>query len=444
MLLPMVAYAALQARENLFGKVRVRGYLVERGEAGVASLRAYSEQWPLQELTVRVGPYAVVHTRSELGASMPSERACARVLSLGFTGLSGIDLSSLWSFDDGPVELALSPVIVRSTLVFRLAELRRRVERLPVPGAIMDDGHVLAGIPGFSIDFAHAIDAVERALGSDQSEVELIGRSIPPPEPVRYGADRAVSFAYNMVTFETKYRTGGPFAGRAHNVEMAAGHLEGAVIGPGGELSFNAVVGERSYARGFAGAKEIAARRIVDGVGGGVCQVAATLHAAAFLGGFELPDYQPHSRPAHYIELGLDTMVSWPAQDMRIANPYPFPVRVHAQARDGTLRIALEGSDKPYFVEWNTRILARVKPGTQEVLDDMLPAGESEVVQQAIDGLTVRRVRTIYLPSGPRREESMLKYPPNDRIIAIGTNTSRSRRHIIPAERVSSLALEDF
>jgi vancomycin resistance protein YoaR len=440
----MIAYAALSAHENLFGKVRVRGYLVERGEAGVATLRAYSQRWPLQQLTVRVGPYAVVHTRSELGASMPAERACARVLSLGLAGLSGIDFSALWSFDNGAVEIALVPVIVRSTLAFRLAELRRRVERLPVPGAIMDDGRVLAGIPGFSIDFSQAIDAVERALRSDESEVELIGRSISAPEPVRYGIHSAASFAYNMVTFETKYRTGGPFAGRAHNVEMAAGHLDSAVIAPGGELSFNAVVGERSYARGFAVAKEIAARRIVDGVGGGVCQVAATLHAAAFLGGFELPEYQPHSRPARYIELGLDTMVSWPAQDMRIANPYPFPVRVRAQARDGTLRIVLEGSEKPYFVEWNTRILARVKPGTQEVVDDMLPAGESEVIQQAIDGLTVRRIRTIYLPTGPRREESMLKYPPNDRIVAIGANTSRTRRHTASTERVSNLAMEDF
>jgi vancomycin resistance protein YoaR len=444
LLLPLAAYAALHARANLVGKVRVRGYMVERGAAGVSALRAYSQEWPRQHVTVRAGPYAMRYTRAELGASMPTERVCARVLGLDHMGLAELDLGALWSADSRGIELPLSPVIDQTKLVMQVSELRRRVEHLPVPGMIMSDGNVLPGIPGFTIELATAVDTLANALRADELEVQLNGRSMAPPEPLRYGSETAGGFAYRMVMFETKYRTAGPAAGRAHNVEMAAAHLEGLVIPPRGELSFNAVVGERSYARGFANAKEIAARRIVDGVGGGVCQVAATLHAAAFLGGFDLPVYQPHSRPAHYIELGLDTMVSWPAQDMRIANPYPFSVRVRASARDGVLRIALEGSGKAHFVEWNTRILARVRPGTQEVLDDTLAAGESEVLQEPIDGLTVRRVRTIYLPTGPRREESMLKYPPNDRIVAVGSSSAHARPKLASSQRISRLVLDDF
>ena len=443
-LLPGLFYLALNAAAYQAGKVWVRGYVVERGAAGVAALRLYGQQWPLEPVTLHVGPYAMRYTRAELGASMPVERVCTRLSSLASAGLAGIDFGTLLRFNGRGVELELFPVIVRSSLAVRLSELRKRVEHQPIAGMIMADGSVLPGIPGFTIDFANAVDAVTRALYAEQSAVQIAGRSVAPPEPVRYGSDGPGRFTYSMVSFETKYRTTGPASGRAHNVEMAAARLDSVVIAPRGELSFNAVVGERSYARGFAGAKEIAARRIVDGIGGGVCQVAATLHAAAFLGGFDLPEYQPHSRPAHYIELGLDTMVSWPAQDMRIANPYPFPVRVRALARDGSLRITLEGAAKANFVEWSTRILSRVKPGVQQVIDDSLAPGESEVVQEAIDGLTVRRVRTIYLPTGPHREEAVLKYPPNDRIIAIGSNSGRTRRHAHQNERISRLMLDDF
>jgi vancomycin resistance protein YoaR len=115
-------------------------------------------------------------------------------------------------------------------------------------------------------------------------------------------------------------------------------------------------------------------------------------------------------------------MVAWPSQDMRIANPYPFPVRVRAKAQDGVLRISLDGAGKAYLVEWSTQIVQRIKPGTQELPDRSLGPGEREVIQQPIDGLNVRRLRTIYLPTGVRKEDVVLRYPPNDRIVAVGSS----------------------
>ena len=36
---------------------------------------------------------------------------------------------------------------------------------------------------------------------------------------------------------------------------------------------------------------------LVDGIGGGTCQVSGTLHAAAFFAGLEVVERYPHSRP---------------------------------------------------------------------------------------------------------------------------------------------------
>jgi vancomycin resistance protein YoaR len=441
-LVPFVAYGALLTGIDVLGPVRVRGLYVQRTQAGLDGLRGAAERWRQVQIALYAGSYVALYTRAELGATLPVERSIAKLWGLGRTGALGADLVSLWTSHSGGIDLALPPSIDGNTLADRLSALRRRVERPPVPGMVLADGSKLPGIPGITIDFAAAVDQVERALRDDAREVRLEARVVQPPAAVGYDLAAAGAFSVTLVAYETRYRTGGMQAGRAHNIELAVERLDGAVIPPGGELSFNKVVGERSFAKGFAGAKEIAARRIVDGVGGGVCQVAATLHAAAFLAGFALPEYRPHSRPAHYIDLGLDTMVSWPQQDMRIANVYPFPVRVRAHASDGALRISLEGAGKAHLVEWSTRILSRTKPGVQEILDSTLGAGEREELQDAIDGLTVRRVRTVYLPSGPRREEDTLRYPPNDRIVAVGT--ASGRRALSARARRTSLDYADF
>ncbi|HKU38701.1 MAG TPA: VanW family protein [Polyangiales bacterium] len=415
----LLLVAALRSAES-FGEIRVGGVTMPRGAAGVTALQAHAQQWAQQRVTIHVGPYVARLSRADLGAQLPIETVSERLRVLGSTGNPWTDFAALLTSRTGGIELALRPSIDEEVLSGRIQAVRKHLERAPVAGTTLPDGRTLAGIPGISINSVNATDRVLHALLSGATDLRLDATVIPPPRSRSYVTDDPRNFGESMIEVETTFRSGGAAAGRARNIELAAAAIDGAVLPPGGELSFNERVGERSHARGFQTAKELANRRVVDGVGGGVCQVAATLHAAAFLSGLSLTDYRPHSRPVQYIDLGLDTMVTWPNQDMKIANSYPFAIRIRASARDGVLRIRLEGSGKAHPVEWNTTIVQRSKPGVQEVSDDSLRPGEREVVQSPIDGLLVRRVRTVYFPNGPRSEEAMLRYPPTDRIVAVG------------------------
>jgi vancomycin resistance protein YoaR len=415
----LLIFAVLQ-RADLFGEIHVAGITVPRGPAGVSALQAHAAKWSNEQFTIHVGPYVSRMTRAALGAHLPVDTVNERLRVLGSTGNPFTDIASFIESRTSGLELALRPSIDDALLSQRIQEVRRQLERPPVPGTTLPDGRNLPGIPGVTINSLTAADRVAHALQASATSVDLDATFLPPPRPRSYVGDDPKSFGQTLIVVETTFRAGGASAGRARNIELAANAIDGAVLPPGGELSFNERVGERSYARGFQTAKELANRRVVDGVGGGVCQAAATLHAAAFLSGLWLTDYRPHSRPVQYIDLGLDTMVTWPNQDMRIANSYPFPIRVRMNARDGLLQVRLEGAGKAHPVEWNTTIVQRSKPGVVEVGDDSLRAGERMQVQSPIDGLLVRRVRTVYLPSGPRTEESMLRYPPTDRVVAVG------------------------
>ncbi|MEY4575604.1 MAG: hypothetical protein RL701_307 [Pseudomonadota bacterium] len=444
--LPLALYAWVASGADFFGTIRIGGVAVTRNAAGVAALTEHADKWQQEIVTIRVGPYVARYPRTSLGAQLRVEPVKASLLALGRSGNPLRDFSDIWTSRRKGLDLPWHPDVAQTELSLRIREMRYRLERPPVAGLFLADGTELPGTPGLTINLLGAVERISRSLVNGEREAQLDVVRVKALRSKRYanGHYEPGQFTQVLSEFVTKYRTYGPAVGRARNIELAAQAIDGAVLEPGGELSFNDKVGQRSYERGYEVALELSNRRVVKGIGGGVCQVAATLHAASFLAGFALPVYRPHSRPAKYIDLGLDTMVSWPQQDMRIANVYPFPVRIRVQAQQGQLIVRLEGAGKAHPVEWSTEILQRIKPSVQHLPDAALSPGTTKVVQEAIDGLVVRRKRVIYLPSGPRVEEALLRYPPNDRIVAVGGGARVGHTAIASATATQGLDMEDF
>lgn len=420
LLLPVLVWGLMQVTRLPLGSVWVDGERVDISRAGARALRAHAEAWEHARVVVSVGPYLVRMPRAEFGARLPVRETQERLQSIGRRGSPLRDMAELWGSHTGGLRFSLAAEVERAAVVAAMGELRRLIERAPVPGTRTPEGELIPGIPGITINVLTAVERLQQGLRSGADTIALQFSSIAPPAPVAYDDPTTSLFNERMAVFETKYRRRRKSGGRAQNIEAAARAVDGAVLPPGGRLSFNEAVGERTLARGFSAAKELANRRVVEGVGGGVCQLAATLHAAAFLSGFDIPVYQPHSRPASYIETGLDTMVSWPDKDLVIRNPYPFAVRIRASARDGLARVTLYGAGRAHPVEWDKQELARTKGGIEELPDEDLEAGERKVLRRGIDGLVIERRRTKYLPTGPVIEKRKIRYPVHNMLVAVG------------------------
>lgn len=229
------------------------------------------------------------------------------------------------------------------------------------------------------------------------------------------------SFDVVVAERETAYRRWGDYHGRARNVERAAELLDGAVIAPSDVLSFNDRVGPRTLRAGFRRAPVILGGEMADGIGGGVCQVASTLHAAAWDGGLEIVEHRPHSRPSTYVRMGLDATVVYPAIDLKIRNPFHFPVRVEADAEGGKLVVRIVGAERPREVESELRVLSRQGFAERRVDDPMLPLGTVEVTQEGILGATVERERVIREGESATTELDVVRYPPTPRVVRVGT-----------------------
>lgn len=420
-LVALAAWGHVRGDEEVFRHVRIGTVALLPREALRARLEAYAQSWNGGVFVIHAGPYVSRRTRGELGAYLDSRAVYETAVSLGRTGHPLADLATYLAAARQELHLNWQPRIDRSRLASALVQIRAQIERPPVPGSYGQRGQLIAGIPGQTMNSALGLEQLEAALRSGAAETYLPVASIRPPDPLSYATAHSTAPDQLLYAAETLYPGGR--AGRSRNIEVSVAAIDGVAIDPGGEFSFNREVGERSYARGFVSAKELANRRVVEGVGGGVCQVAATLHAAAFLAGMDIPVYRPHSRPVSYIPLGLDAMVAWPDKDLRIRNPYPFSVAIRAAATTGLVRVELLGSGRPHQVEWSTRVLERVDAGEKHVFETSLRPGTQRVVQEAVDGLIVERVRTVYAASGPETTTLNLRYPPTPRIIARGLSS---------------------
>jgi len=227
---------------------------------------------------------------------------------------------------------------------------------------------------------------------------------------------------------------------RAINIATAAHYLNGTVIAPGETFSFNKTVGPRTVERGFTFAPVIVADELEPGVGGGVCQVASTLHAAAVFGGFDIVQRRSHSRPSGYTPLGLDATVIDGELDLKVRNPYDTALIIHAFLPTRTsLRVELLGRDPPGKVEHFAEVKEKHEFVRRIVVEPSFEPNQSKRHQKGIWGYDVlSTVRTTY-PNGERHFHSYTStYYPVPEVYWVGPGTDVSALPALPegAERI--------
>lgn len=327
--------------------------------------------------------------------------------------------------------VAPSPEIYDVPLVFRfdperasahVAGLASSVHREPVDARLDLRAHArIADAPGRELDLPATLVQIAGGEREDGALIPIATRAIAPS--ITSEMLHAVDVTRLLSSFETDFaHHAGP---RAINIATAARYLNGSVIGPGETFSFNRAVGSRTLERGFTEAPQIVADELEPGVGGGVCQVASTLHAAAVYGGFEILQRRSHSRPSGYAPLGLDATVIDGELDLKLKNPYDSALIVHAfLPTPTTLRIELLGRDAPGKVEHFYQVKEKHEFMRRVVVEPGFEPNQSKRHQKGSRGYdVVSTVRTTY-PNGERRFRTYSStYYPVPEVYWVGAGT---------------------
>lgn len=357
------------------------------------------------------GEQREVTTLHQLGVRVDAEATLRRAMNVGRQGSLGYRIDESWRARGGLVSVPLAWTIDVSPTVERVARLKEDVDRPGVPAAYdFENKSVKPHRDGRYLDAYATADALDRLVraGGDGLEVSVV--DVPPV--VTGSFLERLDISQRVGNFETRFGYLGGQANRAHNIATAAGKLDGVVMLPGQIVSFNQVVGHRTLENGFRKGWEIFKGEMVEGVGGGTCQVASTLHAAAYLSGLEVIERSPHSRPIGYVEIGLDAAVVDGLVDLKLRNPFDFPIVLHSRVDKGVLVFEILGEQRPVRVSFRGDVVGTQRYRRQIREASWLPEGRVIRKQRGISGYTVRRVRVIRDRDGRQREEVTRDYYP--------------------------------
>ena len=203
------------------------------------------------------------------------------------------------------------------------------------------------------------------------------------------------AFPDQLSTFTTRYDASDK--DRTTNLVLACQKLNGKVIKPGETFSYNATLGPRSYATGYKNAKVYENGQVVDGIGGGICQISSTLYNAALMSDMEIVERRNHQFVTSYVGAGRDATVVYGLTDFRFKNTRTYPVRIVASAKSGIATISIFGikeADREYTYSFSTKTISTIPYTTKYVEDSSLAPGKEVVKQKGANGLVTETYMT--------------------------------------------------
>ncbi|MDQ8704978.1 VanW family protein [Streptomyces sp. LHD-70] len=133
---------------------------------------------------------------------------------------------------------------------------------------------------------------------------------------------------------------------RSTNIGRAAELINGSLVRPGEEWSFNRTVGERTKANGFVDGTIILNDRYAKAAGGGVSAVATTMYNALFFAGVKPVEHGAHSFYIERYPEGREATVAWGSLDLRFLNDSGNAIYIKAESTDTSVTITFLGTKK--------------------------------------------------------------------------------------------------
>jgi vancomycin resistance protein YoaR len=319
-----------------------------------------------------------------------------------------------------PVDVPLPLTVDAAVAIPKLLEMKQALDASATDAVVdLETRKLKPEKVGYRLDVYGTLARIDAALREGKDKVEAQVEIIEPKLRTKELGD--VKFDQILGYFETRYSTGGKGKERTYNLRLAASKLDGAVVMPGGVFDFNAVVGPRDEAHGYRVAPVIAQGELVDGLGGGTCQISGTLHGAVFFAGLDVVERYPHSRPSYYIKLGLDATVVYPTINFRFRNPFDFPIVLHETVANGVVRAEILGPERKRTVTFFRRIDEVVPFDEIERPSPKLPEGARVLAQRGIPGFKTTSSRVVREGAYAVRTHWVDSYPPTTQIVSVGS-----------------------
>lgn len=301
-----------------------------------------------------------------------------------------------------------------------LNEIKNEIYKEPQNAYITENPTTVhADVEG--VDFKITMEEAEKLLSENDDEC-VIPLKITKPDKTLEDLGKE-AFPNKLATYSTRYDPSNK--NRSNNVEISTKKIDGTILMPGETFSYNQTVGERTISEGYKEAGAYAGGKVVQDVGGGICQTSSTLYNVALLANLEIVDRTNHQFLTSYVSAGRDATVTWGGIDFKFKNTRSYPIKIEAKAKNGVCSMTIYGikEDKEYEVTIQSVIKSYIPYTTKYENDASLEKGEEVVEQAGYTGCTSEAYKILKL-NGEVVSKTLLSkdtYDPMTRIIRRGT-----------------------
>ena len=200
------------------------------------------------------------------------------------------------------------------------------------------------------LDFKVSIEEANNILGDQTADEYTIPLKVLYPN-VTTNMIGSEAFPDLLSSFSTKYSIRA--TARTTNLKLAASKINGTVLMPGETFSYNKVVGARTIAAGYKEAPIYVSGEVVDGLGGGICQITSTLYNAVVYANLDIVERTNHQFVPSYVTASRDATVVYGSLDFKFKNNRNYPIKINCSVSGGIANFQIFGlkQDDDYDVE---------------------------------------------------------------------------------------------
>jgi vancomycin resistance protein YoaR len=264
-----------------------------------------------------------------------------------------------------------------------------------------------AGKDGRKIYYKKSLEAVNAALTgfAEPSSEDEIPKSIScdlnlvtvKPD---YGEDAMAMVTDVLGSYTTNY--GSSNTGRAQNVENGCRLVNGTVLMPGEQVSLDDKMKPYTIENGYGTGGAYVDGKVVDDIGGGICQVSTTLYNAVLYAELEVVERYNHSMTVTYVPLSRDAAIAGDWKDFVFKNSTDYPIYIEGIAGHGNITFNVYGHETRDIthrkVEYKEEIIKTIKPDKDIVtIDKTKPESYEKVVSGSWTGYEAKLLKNVYI-----------------------------------------------
>lgn len=367
------------------GDIDVSGMTRSQAENAVSE---YVDSLNDKEITLlTVDDKQVTVTASELGIYWKNKSVAKEAAELGKKGnivarykaLMDVKHSAkVYDVEIGFDKQAIGAVIEERCSKFNQEAIDARLTK--VDGVF----RVEEGRTGYMVDVEASAQTVYDYLVSqwnrDSDSVELV---IAVDEP-KGKAEELLLVKDVLGKFTTSYKTSNK--DRSLNVSNGCELIDGTTLYPGETFSTYEKVSPFTADNGYYMAGSYLNGKVVDSIGGGICQVSTTLYNAVLLSELEVTERHNHSMIVTYVDPSADAAIAESAgKDFQFVNNLNYPIYIEGYTKDKTITFVIYGVEERSAdreVIYESEVLERIEPTANVLVEDPAqPVGS--IVQSA-------------------------------------------------------------